>query len=271
MILTNAKIKTLSKLKDRPGRYEQGLFLIEGKRSVMEALDSQLSIELIVTDISKASEKFSDVFEAARRKDIMVAELPSTKFRKLETTENSQGIIAVAKLPDWSLNQFFLQVKSAENALVIFLDRISDPGNAGAIFRTAEWFGLDAVILSKGCVDAFNPKVVRSSLSALTRIKVFSDLNFEDIWLPLKDSGFEFYCATQENGESYVHTSYAKKGVFVFGSEAAGISDEIKSRCTKYVSIPRFGKMESLNVSVASGVIISEVIRQRSAKINRQG
>lgn len=268
MILTNAEIKSLSKLKDRSGREKEGLFLVEGKRSVMEALDSKLSVQLIIIDIGKDAEKFRDVFEVAGQKGITLAELPSPKFRKLETTENSQGIIAIAKMPDWSLDQFLAQMKSADNAVLIFLDRVSDPGNVGAILRTAEWFGLDGVMLSKGSVDVFNPKVVRSSMSALTRMKVFSDLDFDNIWYSLRDMGFEFYCASQENGETYTRTIYTKKAVFVFGSEAAGIGEKIRASCTKCISIPRFGKMESLNVAVASAIIISEVIRQRSAGAN---
>ena len=268
MILTNAQIKTLSKLKDRSEREKERLFLIEGKRSTIEALDSELSVQLVITDISKDAEKFRDVLEAAKLKGVELAELPSPKFRKIETTENSQGIIAIVRMPEWSLSHFFIEMKSADNALIIFLDQVSDPGNVGTILRTAEWFGLDAVMLSKGSVDAFNPKVVRSSMSALTRIKVFQNLDFEDIWHPLKDNGFEFYCAAQDKSESYIKASYAKKAVFVFGSEATGIGDKINSRCTKFISIPRHGKVESLNVAVASAIILSEVIRQRSVNTN---
>lgn len=268
MTLTNAEIKNLSKLKDRSGREKQRLFMVEGKRAVMEALDSDIFIEMVITDIGKDAEKFADVFKAAGEKGIKLFEVPSTKFRKLEATENSQGIVAIARMPDWSLDEFLSRVRSAQDVLILFLDQVSDPGNVGSILRTAEWFNLDAVVLNRGSVDVFNPKVVRSSMSALTRINVFSDIEFDDIWHRLKEMGFEFYCAMQKGGEFYFQTAYAKKALFVFGSEANGINEKIVSRCTKRISIPQFGKMESLNVSVAAAIIISDVIRRRSVNAN---
>jgi len=265
LTLSNADIKLLSKLKERTGRVEQSKFLIEGKRAVMEALLNSASVDRILVNLGIDSAKFSQIYSLAEERGIVIEEVPAAKFAKLSSTETSQGIIAIAEITTFTFDDLISQLRSKRNALVIVLDKVSDPGNLGTILRSASWFGVDAVLTGEGSVDIYNSKVVRSAMSAIASLNVVQEIKPRDTMSKLKSLGFAIVASTQNGKKSYSEYVFPPKSCLVFGSEATGIDKRIFDLCDESVMIPRIGKMESLNVGVACSIVMAELIRQRSA------
>ena len=264
-MLTTADVKRLSKLKERNGREEQSRFLIEGKRAVMEALANHASIEVIIVSVAIDSAKFSDVYSSAEKQGVAVEEVPAAKFAKLSSTETSQGIVAIASTLSITLEDVLREVRSKRSALVLLLDRISDPGNLGTILRSASWFGVDAVLTAEGTVDIYNSKVIRSAMAAIAGINVVPGIKTAETISLLRSAGFSIVASSQSGKKNYAEYIFPGKSCIVFGSEATGIQDKILDVCDESVMIPRIGQMESLNVGVAASIIMAELVRQRSA------
>jgi len=264
-MLTNAEIKHLSLLKEKPGREGQAKFLIEGKRAVEEALISNASLERILINAASEATKFSKIYSKAEEQRITVDEIPSTKFEKLSSTGTSQGILAVGRIRETKLEDIFSDLRSSRSALLVILDRISDPGNLGTILRSASWFGVNAIFTGAGSVDVYNPKVVRSAMASIAGLKVIQDVRPCDVMRKMKAIGFTIIASTQNARNSYSEFAFPQKSCLVFGSEATGIDKETLDLCDESVKIPRIGKMESLNVGVAASIVISEILRQRSS------
>jgi len=274
-MLSNADIKRLCKLKERSGRQEQKKFLIEGKRSVFEALsrnkssrENRADLGMLIVNAEVEHKNFSEIYSIAD--GTRIEEIPAAKFKKLSTTETSQGIVAVAEMHEFSHEDLLGQICTMKKAVVLILDRISDPGNLGTVLRSAEWFGVDAVLISKGSVDIYNPKVVRSAMAAIIGLNVLQIGNIataksaveEEISI-LKSHDFVVIGSCQNAKINCTDYSFPEKIALVFGSEASGIDEKILSLCNAVVMIPRIGKMESLNVGVAASIILAEVVRQR--------
>ncbi len=265
-MLSNADIKRLAELKDRSGRKEQGLFFIEGKRAVVEALTGDASITEIIISIGTSPAKLSEVYSLAEKAGVKIEEVPAAKFNKISSTETSQGVLAVASVRELSAGDLLTELRPKRKATVLVLDKISDPGNLGTILRSAAWFGVDAVFIAAGSVDAYNPKVVRAAMAAICRLDVVQDASLPDVLPKLKSLGFSVVASTQDAELSYVDFEFQKRVALVFGSEATGISHDVLGICEARIGIPGSGKMESLNVGVASSIVLSELSRQRSGK-----
>jgi TrmH family RNA methyltransferase len=262
-MLTNAEIKHLAELKEKSGRKGQAKFLIEGKRAVTEALTNKTSIDRILVDIAIDSAKFSEIYSLAEENGIDIEEVTAVKFAKLSSTETSQGIIAIASVLSTTLESVLREVRSKRNALVVVLDRISDPGNLGTILRSASWFGVDAVLTGEGSVDIYNTKVVRSAMAAIAGLTIVQDVRTNEAISLLKAIGFTSIASTQSGKKNYAEYAFPQKSCIIFGSEATGIDKKVLDVCDESIMIPRFGKMESLNVGVAGSIIMSEILRQK--------
>ena len=262
-MISNSELKEISSLRNRKGRAEQGKFLIEGKRSIIEAISSKADLNLIAANASVDPSKFFQVYSLAA-KGVRVEKISAMKFAKLSSTENSQGIIAVAKIHELAINDVESQLCTKEKSIVLILDRISDPGNLGTILRSAEWFGVDIVVVAEESVDIYYPKVVRSAMAAIAGMKILREADIEEVISVLKGHGFAVVGASQVGNINYMNYEFPQKIGLVFGSEASGIATNILSVCETTLAIPRFGKMESLNVGVAASIILAEAIRQRS-------
>ncbi len=241
------------------------MFLIEGKRSVVEALSGSASIRRIILNVGINSGKFPDVYSLASQKEIPIDEIPAVKFNKLSSTETSQGIIALAGIPSFTFEDLVSQLRSKRVATVLLLDRISDPGNLGTILRSAAWFGVDGVLAGEGSVDVYNAKVVRSAMAAVSSLNVVREAKPSGAISTLKSFGFSIIASSQNGKKSYTDFVFPQKACLIFGSESSGIDKKLLDMCDESVIIPRIGKMESLNVGVASSIILSEIFRQRSA------
>ena len=238
--LSKNKIKWIRSLQLKKNRDELGLFIVEGEKMVQEAIEnfSQQIDFLVVTKFS--SIKTDDVsFEVAIATD--------EELKSISTLKNPNKSLVVLKLP---------AKRRIETSFRIALDGIQDPGNLGTILRLADWFDVKEIICSKETVDVYNPKVVQASMGAIFRIKVtYCDL--EDY---LKKSKETIFGALLE-GQNIYKKSVEPKGILVLGNEGNGISEKIIPFITEPITIPRFGQAESLNVSVATGILLSEFFR----------
>ncbi len=265
-MLSNAELKRLSELKDRAGRREQGLFFIEGKRAVMEAITGNASIRRLILSSDENRQRLSQVEDLARENGLEIEELPGTKFNKLASTETSQGVIAVARTGEVSPDELLAKIRPKRSVKLILLDRVSDPGNLGTILRSAAWFAVDGVLIAAGSVDAYNPKVVRSAMAAICQLDVVQDVEIAGEIAQLKSIGFTVVASTQDAAVSHTDYAYPKRVAVIFGAEATGIAPHLLGLCDMKVAIPRAGKMESLNVGAAASIVLAEMMRQGRGK-----
>lgn len=228
-------------------KYRQmyGKFLVEGEKLVHEVLHSDVVVESIFATpeaISHLPVKRSEVYSVSE-----------TELSKISTHETPNKMVAVALQPNWpALPQ------PLPDGLYLVLDGINDPGNLGTIMRTADWFGIDTVLLSENCVEVYNPKTVSAAKGSLFRVKSYT-VNIPDFLA--QNNQLPVY-GTFMNGQSVYTSHLSKSGLIIIGNEANGISTEVAKAVTQRVGIPAIGKAESLNAAVATGIILSEFARR---------
>lgn len=244
----NKIVKNTRKLFERSGRKALQQFIIEGRRLVADAIAAGAEVDYVL--VEEGVDFTADGVE--------IHTLSSKAFSSLKTTVNSQGILAVVKM----VEDRALSVKDGERCFYIYLDGVSDPGNMGTIIRTADACGADGVILSKNCVDVYNPKVVRSTMSAIFNVPIYFDDEGRGLVTALKDSGVSVISGSLEGDKSLYDIDFKSRCAIVIGNEANGITDEITSMSDKLIKIPIIGKAESLNAAVACAVISYEALRQ---------
>lgn len=252
--LFNNQIKMIKSLQNKKGRDETGMFVIEGIKTVKELLLSDICVEFIVFD-----KNFDDIHreEYLNGKNFEIFEHNITSISSLSTSE---GILAVAKKPEEKNIEEFFGNKS--NLLGIF--GINDPGNVGTLIRTAKWFSLDGVVLYENCVDAFSPKVIRSSMGAVFGTDIVKFNNYDESKKYLKN----FYKVSTflDEKHNYNQENRSRKILFL-GNEANGLDVSLKKECDSNFRIEPVGGFESLNVSVAGGIIMNEIYNShRGAK-----
>lgn len=233
----NNLIKKITKLSNKKYRDEYGAFIIEGYRSVKDSL-SLLKVETVVLSESaqlKYENEFND-YEVVTDK----------VFSKISETENSQGVLAVVQKK---------QPLPINSDYCLFLDRVRDPGNFGTILRTAVACGFNTVYCND-CVDTYNPKVVRSSMSAIAKLNIINAN--ESVLDELKNKGYLIVCADMNGIDLFKTSINDKKICLIAGNEANGVSDLVISKTDKIISLP-MENIESLNVSIATAVIMYQL------------
>ncbi len=252
----NEFVKHIKKLKDKKYRDESNEYVIEGIKLVKEAIQEKASIKQIIIceDCEDSGVIPKDLmYEIAKYECVYVAK---KVFNSLTEVVNPQGIIAII-----NKNTGENQINYAEE-IIVALDDIQDPGNLGTILRTADSVGLTQILVSKGTADAFNPKVVRSTMGAIFRVKIIECEDLKQTLKELKKHKFEVVVTSLQTEESFYDINYNKK-VIVIGNEANGVKQEIQDMADKKVKIPMLGKTESLNAAVATGIMLYEYVRQK--------
>lgn len=246
------KLLTLARdLQRRKGREKHSLFVAEGVRSVEELLRSGLKIRgaLVTSQLAHAlhGKMLRNHLDDSK---VNVVEVTEKDFETAAETESPQGVLAIAEIPDRSLNTLDI----ANECRVVLLDAVQDPGNVGTIVRTAAALGAAATIALEGTVDLWNPKVVRSSMGAQ-----FKHAAFHAPWTNVCDflgkEGFQLWAA-DARGESLARDRAVRRLAIVVGNEGSGLNPEIRARADKVVSLPIAAGVESLNVAVATGIIL---------------
>jgi TrmH family RNA methyltransferase len=255
--ISKGKLKECTHVLEKRYRREHGVFVIEGVRLFEEFLRSGFDAEWIVVagDFAGSHPAVGSVLHAKFR-DLTFEAAPA-EVARLADTENAQGIVACVRARKTPPNPW---QHPKERELVAVLDRIADPGNAGTILRSAEWFGVNRVALGPSCVEVFNPKVVRATMGALFRLLCYENTDLRSCLEQLKGHGYRLI-ATSSTGSASIGPVTDRIAVVV-GSEANGVSPELLQLCDERVSIPRFGHGESLNASVAASIVFYEYSRQ---------
>ncbi|MBQ9571785.1 MAG: RNA methyltransferase [Acidaminococcaceae bacterium] len=291
--VNNQRVKDVANLKLKKYRTESGLFFAEGLRAVQEAVEYAEVTDLFFT--AAEEEKLSEILKTAKEKGVRLYQADAIVMAKLSDTKTPQGVLAVIRIPEQSLQQLrpgaFTkktagQSKNAEqaananiahnerkslaqkfeldnNAPVIILDRIQDPGNLGTIIRTADAVGALGIILLEGCVDAYSPKVVRASMGSLFHLPVIQGIFPEEALTWCYRHGYEPAATAMQGAANLYKTDISKKMAFIFGNEANGVSEELQAAAETRLFIPMAGQAESMNVAMAAGIVLFEGLRQR--------
>ena len=239
--VSNTKIKNVMQLNQKAkARREQGLFVAEGRKMFLEAPENWV-FQVFV------SEKYP--YEIVK----------DSVFRQMCDTKTPQGILTVLKLPSWSEEE----VLAGENPLVMVLEDLQDPGNAGTIFRTGEGAGVSGVFLTKTCVDITNPKVIRSTMGSVYRMPFLYVEDVVSLKAELEQKGIRTFAAHLKGKNSYDQEDYQGGTAFLIGNEGNGLTEEAAEAADCLIRIPMCGKVESLNAAMAAGILMYEAARQR--------
>jgi len=248
---SQAEIKGVAKLTKKEARSETGLFLLEGPQGLKEALQRPKLIEKLFATES-FEEKYPDLLSRARDARVSVNLVSEAVLKELSDTTTPQGVVAICQQFHVSLDD----VLAGKPKLVAFLAQIRDPGNAGTVLRAADAAGADAVVFSKGSVDIYNPKVVRSTTGSMFHLPFVIDAEIPTTLEKFKNAGLAVLAADVA-GDSLAtidSTELAKPTLWLFGNEAWGLEPEVSALADKLVQVPIFGAAESLNLATAASV-----------------
>ena len=227
-----------------------------GINAVREILESDKNIEKIEVYKGLGKDKIRDILELASKRNIKV-------FYIDKRQDNSQGIAALISEYDYyqELNEFLEKVLRKPKSIVIILDQIQDPRNFGAIIRSAECFGVDGIVIQDRNSVRISETVVKSSTGAIEHVDIVQVTNIADTIDTLKKYGYFIYGAEADGTSNYYEEKYPEKICLVLGSEGKGMRKKVKDHCDKILSIPLKGKINSLNVSVANGILLAEMAK----------
>ena len=271
----NKKIRYIRSLLEKGNiRKKSKAFVVEGIKLVDEALEygkvlevvcsESLYDEIISGDLSGnrlLAENDKNITNYVKKGSSLLV-VSDTVLKSMSETKTPQGILAVAEMPDYRLlDKGFLEQAYTKNGKIklLVLEDTADPGNLGTIMRTAEAAGVTGVIMGKGTVDIFNPKVVRSTMGSIFRLPFVYVEDVKATIKELKKMGISFYAAHLKGKKSYKDIKYSDKSAILVGNEARGLSNEVAELADNYVIIPMSGKVESLNAAVAAALMMYEV------------
>ncbi|MEI6420558.1 MAG: RNA methyltransferase [bacterium] len=241
--MTNNQAKLIRSLHDKKNRQELGLFLVEGAKSVIEVLQSTFEIEQIFCTSSFSDENFELLESKAGRGKIEITEI--FELEKAGTLETNDAAIAIVKQRPNTLPII------SEEQITLALDDVRDPGNLGTIIRIADWYGIKNIIASKTTTDFYNSKVISASKGSFTRVNIF----YTDLKDFLSTTKLPILGAFME-GQNVHDYKFPNKGILIMGNESNGICKETEELVTEKITIPRFGQAESLNVGIATAIIL---------------
>ncbi|WP_068674585.1 RNA methyltransferase [Oceanobacillus sp. Castelsardo] len=234
----NEKVKAWKKLQKRKERTNTQTFLVEGYHLLQEAKNSNWHIKEIIAQEGVELPSWGGDFE--------ITKVSNNVFEYISETRSPQGIAAI------------IEMKKMEKVVgehILLIDSIQDPGNLGTIIRTADAAGFDGVILGDGTVDLYNDKVIRATQGSVFHIPIFQK-DLQEVIPELKADGFSVWATALEGATLYNGVSIDTKVAIVLGNEGAGVDKEIINEADKIVKIPIYGQAESLNVSIAAGILM---------------
>ena len=249
----NEQIKHIKKLKETKYREHYNDFVIEGIKMIEEAISENVKIKsIIICDDCKSQGAIPNelMYEIAKLNCIYVAE---KVFNTITDVINPQGIMAIVEKPK-------LEEINYSESNFLLLDNIQDPGNLGTILRTADSLDMKQIIVSKGTADAYNLKVVRSTMGAIFRVKIIEVQSLNKIVKEMKKHKIKVYATDLQTDKSIYDVDYEKSAI-VIGNEANGVSKEVLEEASQRIKIPMLGKTESLNAAVATSIILYETFR----------
>ena len=258
--IQNPYIKNLVKLQEKAReRKKQGLFIIEGKREISLAISSKYEFDSVLFCPKIISEK--EIIQLFNQ-NINKIGISIEVYQKLAYRDSTEGIIAVTKTKDLSLNKIQLNNKKP---LILVAEGIEKPGNIGALLRTADAANVDAVFIASPKSDLYNTNIIRSSVGCVFTNQIAQGTS-EEIIAYLQKNSIDIYAATLQNSNEYHKQDFTNSAAIIVGTEATGLSNIWRTVATQHINIPMQGKIDSMNVSVSAAIIIFEAVRQRKSK-----
>lgn len=244
-MLVKSQVKYIQSLSQKKSRDQEGVFIAEGPKIINELL-SRPNIRL--QQLYAVPEWIS---QQGQMQAGSVIEITAQELERLTQLQTPNQVIGIFKKPE------FPEITNYHERLTLMLDTIQDPGNMGTIIRCADWFGIDTIVCSRDSADNFNPKVVQSTMGSISRVRVvYEDL----IAFMQQNAAIPAYAATL-HGVNLHDLPPIKEGILVIGNESKGIGEELLKHCRHKITIPRKGHAESLNAAVATGIILSHIVK----------
>lgn len=239
---------------------------IYGRKPVLEALKSDAELEVVYVSYGQHGEIFNQIFSAAKKRGIKISQLSTSKFESLSEGNNAQGVIALKVTQKYfDLGELIDEAKNSSLPLLLLLDSIQDPHNLGAILRTAECAGVDGVIVTTNQSAPITDTVEKISAGAVSHLKICKVNNLVQTIQQLKKGGFWIMGShLTDESKNFSELDYKMPLALVVGNEEKGIRKLVAENCDFLIKIPMKGKIDSLNVSVATGVLLFEINRQRN-------
>lgn len=265
-MITNKEMKELAAWNRKSkARKEDGVFLIEGTKMFLEAPMERIRKTFVSESFFKTeSQKKENGIKSPclEKLDSCGYEMVTDSvFAKITDTMTPQGILCVMDQFTYTLKDLLIR----RNPTIMVLEDLQDPGNLGTIMRTGEGAGIDGIVMSKGCVDIYNPKTIRSTMGSLYRVPFVYTDDLASTLKELKEKEIRFYAAHLKGKLFYDEVDYTFPGGtgFLIGNEGNGLTDETAALADSYIRIPMEGKVESLNAAIAAGVLMYEAYRQK--------
>ena len=238
--------------------------LIFGIRAIIEAINSGKTIDKVFVQKGLQGDIAKELMQLVRRNNITFSYVPVEKLNKL-TRKNHQGAVAyISPIDFYDLETLVVQViESGKTPLFLILDQLSDVRNFGAIIRTAECTGVDGIIIQKKGGAPVNADTIKTSAGAVFKIPICKVDHIKDALFYLQGSGIQIIAATEKASDTIYSTDFTIPTAIIMGSEGKGISNSVLKAADKWAQLPMYGKIGSLNVSVACGVFLYEAVRQR--------
>ena len=252
--ISKKDLKYLKSLKYKKYRKLEKRFLIEGEKLIREALSSKAKLEYVVCS-DEFYKKKSPLINVIKIEKIKVLFINTDSINQISDVVAPQGIFGVVRIKE----RIFIPSSLKKNSQLIALENISDAGNLGNIIRTAFWFGISGIIISKNSVELYNPKVVRSSMGSLFQIPIWFELELKEELAKLRKAGYKIIGADPGGNDTIDKLKIKKQKVVVFGNESKGISPEILQLCDYKIKIKGIINFDSLNLAVAAGIFMWEM------------
>jgi len=266
----NPKVKELLALQEKSKeRRKKGLFVVEGRRELLHCIEAEFEPHTLFVCRDILSDKDFDKILGTIEENFCgstypIVEISQQLYDKVAYRGGTEGIIAEMHCKELSLEG----LKMKENPLVVVLESVEKPGNLGAVLRSADASGVDAVIVCDPLTDMYNPNLIRSSIGAIFTVPV-ATASSEDTIAWLKSKGIKIYTAQLQDSEWYYDTDMKGGTAIVMGTEATGLTNVWRKAADAHIKIPMLGRLDSLNVSVSAAILMFEAVRQRKdAKSN---
>lgn len=259
---SNPRIRQVAQLqKKRREREETGLFPAEGIR-LFEEIPADWLEQVFVSDHFLQRADAREILKKAEGKEIF--SVKDSVFAGMCDTRTPQGILALVHRKDRTMEEI---LSLSDNPFFMMAENLQDPGNLGTILRTGEGAGITALILSKGTVDIYSPKVIRSTMGSLFRVPFLYVENMAETAALFRRKGIEVYAAHLEGSVPYDKSDYTRPTAILIGNEGNGLTEQAADACSKRVRIPMEGAVESLNAAMSAGIFMYEVHRQRNRSL----
>lgn len=257
---SNPTIKEIRSLYRRKERWVKKSFIVEGIKIVEECIDNGYPLSHIIISDELYNIKGGETLLGKIIDYNLLIKVPDRLYREISDMENPQGVLAVASFKLDSIEHIY----SIDNPFILLLDQVQDPGNMGTIIRSADAFGIDGIIITEGCVDIYNPKVVRATMGSIFRVPIYHYSDGIEIIKEIKSRNIKIY-STSLTGDKFIQdVSLNIPSMLIIGNESKGVSKSLEALADSLIKIPMIGEAESLNAAIASSIIMYESIRQRS-------